>query len=171
MKNRRRLLFEVTLWEFSRWFKLKDQIISLLIISLISLLIFGGKAFFNSKKSKSIQIAVINNELLPSNLNLDKKFILKPENEGEKDALFRLLYEEKLEGILIISSKNSAELHVNDNSEWINEIKGALNSALQNVKLKEMNLTKEQLDQLFREYELNIHSQISISKAQVQGRK
>lgn len=157
MENKGRLLFEVTLWEFSRWFKLKDQIISIIVISLISLLIFGGKAFLDSKKIKTVNLAVIHNELLP-NLKLENKFVLKPETEAEKERLFKLLDEEELAGILIISSKNSAELHVNEHSEWISEIKEALNSTIQNAKLKEMNLSREQLAELFKEYDLNINS-------------
>lgn len=156
--SKKRLLYEVALWEFSRWFKLRDQILSIVIVSVISLLVFGGKAFFDSQEDKTVHIAVINSELLPSNLNPGKDFIFEPKANEKKKELFEKLYQEELDGILIIKSKSSAELHVIEQSQWINEIRKIFNVSLQNEKLKEINLSKEQLAELFKEYNFNINS-------------
>jgi ABC-type Na+ efflux pump permease subunit len=60
------LVFEVAKWEFNRWFKIKEQIITILVGGLISLLIFGGSSLLKSG-SDEIKIKVINGDVLSLN--------------------------------------------------------------------------------------------------------
>lgn len=164
MKNKK-LLYEITLWEFNRWFKLKDQIISVAIIAIISLLIFGGKSLIDSRKNKEINIAVVNHELLPADLKVEKNIILKPVEKSELKNLYRSLSEENIDGILLIESGDSSTLHINKDSEWIAQLRTAFNISHQSRKLHELQLSREQLGELFKEYRINVvNSDESVKK-------
>ncbi|MBC8527346.1 MAG: hypothetical protein H8D22_10945 [Candidatus Cloacimonetes bacterium] len=64
-----KLIYEVAKWEFQRWFKFKEQIRTLLIAAILSLLVFGGKSLIEKKPDKQINIVVINSIELPIKLS------------------------------------------------------------------------------------------------------
>lgn len=152
-----KLLFEVAKWEFKRWFKLKDQIITVLIGAAISLLIFGGQSLLTKNSAKKINVALINNSKLQ--LKLDKGTGIKlHENEiSQLDSLKKSLVEKKINGILIITDINNAELFVNKKPSWLNTIQGALNTTRQQIKIKESGIPAEQLNDIFKRMQIKLN--------------
>ena len=74
-QNSFRLVFEVAKWEFNRWFKLRAQLITLLVALLSGLILLGGQALFKKFADLENEIAVINNSGIQ--LKLDKLNNLK----------------------------------------------------------------------------------------------
>ncbi|MCX7876993.1 MAG: ABC transporter permease [Melioribacteraceae bacterium] len=152
-----KLVFEVAKWEFKRWFKIKEQVITLIISALISLLIFGGKSILLKISDKQTEIAIINNSNLE--LKLDKKTNIKlfKYEIGQIDSLKRLLNENKIDGILIINDIDNAELIVNKEPAWLNIIQENLTNARQQIKIKESNISREKLTDIFKQINIKLN--------------
>lgn len=154
-KNNGRLIIEVSKWEFRRWFKIKEQVITLLIGALISLLIFGGQSLLEKISDNDIEIAVISSD--PQiKLNTEKNIKLLEKQMSEFPSLKKLLSEEKIDGILLIKDIENAELIVNKDPSWLPNVQKAFNSASQQIKFKQSNISAEQLNEIFKETDIKL---------------
>lgn len=152
-----KLTVEVAKWEFNRWFKIKDQIITILISALISILIFGGKALIDKFSDEKVELVIFNNDVLPIKLSTESKIKLLKKEFNELDEQKKLLSEKDIDGILIIYDLKNFELIVNKEPAWIGEIQEVLTSALQKIKLKQSNISEKQLKYLFQQAEIKIN--------------
>ncbi len=150
-----KLVLEVTKWEFKRWFKLKEQVITLLIGALISLLIFGGKSLLEKLSDKEIEIAVISSNL-QIKLNTENNIKLLEKDLNELTSLKKLLSEEKIDGIFFIKDIENAELIVNKEPSWLGIVQKSFNSARQQIKLKQSNISAEQLNEIFTQVDIKL---------------
>lgn len=150
-----KLVLEVTKWEFKRWFKLKEQVITLLIGALISLLIFGGKSLLEKLSDKEIEIAVISSNL-QIKLNTENNIKLLEKDLNELSSLKKLLSEEKIDGIFFIKDIENAELIVNKEPSWLGIVQKSFNSARQQIKLKQSNISAEQLNEIFTQVDIKL---------------
>lgn len=155
MKNRNdknvKLVYEVAKWEFKRWFKLKEQIITLLIGAIISVLIFGGKTLFEKFSDKEIEIVVINSTTLPIKLSEKSNIKLLHKEKNEIQAQLKLLDEKKIDGIFLIKDIDNVELTVKKEPAWLGYMQEAYNSARQQIKLEQSNISSEQLKNIFEQ--------------------
>lgn len=151
-----KLVFEVAKWEFKRWFKLREQVITIVIGALISLLIFGGKSLITKISDKQIEIALINNSKLQ--LKLDKGTNIKLfENEiSQLDSLKNLLILNKIDGIIRITDIDNAELFVNKKPSWLNTIQEVLTRERQRIKIEESKISAEKLNDIFKQTEIQL---------------
>lgn len=152
-----KLTLEVAKWEFKRWFKLKDQIITLLISALISLLIFGGKAIIEKFSNDKVELVIINSDFLPIKLNIGSKINLLLKKSNEIDVQKKLLSEKEIDGILILNDMDNIELIVNKEPAWLGELKEALTSAQQQIKIQQSNISIEQLKNIFQQAQIKIN--------------
>ena len=65
--SRARLMYEVVIWEFWRWFKIRDQLLTLVTSLVVGLAVWGGIALVNRERGKPVTLAVVGRELLPFN--------------------------------------------------------------------------------------------------------
>ncbi len=151
-----KLTLEVAKWEFNRWFKLKDQIITLLISALISLLIFGGKALIEKFSDDEVKLVIINSDVLPIKLSNESKIKLLKKEFDEIDEQKKLLAEKEISGILILYDIDNLELTVNKEPAWLGELQKALTSARQQIKLKQSNISQEQLKNIFQQAQIKM---------------
>lgn len=160
MSNRKHsslyLVSEVARWEFRRWFKLNEQVITFLVGIVLSILIFGGKTIADKFSNKEIKVAVINSSILPVNVNQETKIKLLIKDHKELQKQLTLLEQNKIEGILIIKSIDSSELIVNKEPGWLKHIQNALNLSRQQIKLKESNISAEILNDIFKGSEIKL---------------
>jgi len=150
-----KLVLEVTKWEFKRWFKLKEQVITLLIGALISLLIFGGKSLLEKLSDKEIEIAGISSNI-QIKLNTENNIKLLEKDLNELTSLKKLLSEEKIDGIFFIKDIENAELIVNKEPSWLGIVQKSFNSARQQIKLKQSNISAEQLNEIFTQVDIKL---------------
>lgn len=152
-----KLTLEVAKWEFNRWFKLKDQIITLLISALISLLIFGGKALIEKFSDDKVELVIINNDVLPIKLSNESKIKLIKKEFTEIDEQKKLLAEKEISGILILNDIDNIELTVNKQPAWLGELQEALTSARQQIRLEQSNISPEQLKNIFQQAQIKMN--------------
>lgn len=151
-----KLIYEVAKWEFQRWFKFKEQIRTLLIAAILSLLVFGGKSLIEKKPDKQINIVVINSIELPIKLSKSSNIKLLQKEKSEIESQKILLNEKTIDGILFIKDIDNVELTVNNEPAWLSDIQKALNSACQQIKLEQANISPEQFRDIFKQTEMKI---------------
>lgn len=152
-----KLVFEVAKWEFKRWFKLKEQVITIVVGALISLLIFGGQSLLTKISDKQIEIAFINNSNLQLKLDEGTKIRLFENENSQLDSLKNLLIENKIDGILRISDIDNAELFVNKKPSWLNTIQEYLTRERQQIKIEESNISAERLSDIFKQLNIKLN--------------
>lgn len=152
-----KLILEVSKWEFKRWFKLKEQIITLLIGALISFLIFGGKALLEKFGNEKVEIVIINSNLLPIEFSNESKIKLLKKEPNELTSQIKLLKEKEIEGILILKNIDNMELTVNKEPAWLGELQEALTLARQQIKYKELNISSDHLKNIFQQAKIKIN--------------
>ncbi|MBC8527345.1 MAG: ABC transporter permease [Candidatus Cloacimonetes bacterium] len=67
-----------------------------------------------------------------------------------------LLNEKTIDGILFIKDIDNVELTVNNEPAWLSDIQKALNSACQQIKLEQANISPEQFRDIFKQTEMKI---------------
>lgn len=150
MKSKVKMTYEVAKWEFGRWFKIKDQIFTILFGALISLLIFGGKAFLEKLGKSEINISVINTPGIEIKLDEGSYIKLSPKRRDELDTQKKLLNEKEIDALLVIDNIEQIELFVNKEPVWLTEIQKAINNTRQQKKIKEANISGEVLQDIFK---------------------
>ncbi len=150
MNNNIRMTFEVAKWEFGRWFKIKEQIYTLLFGALLSFLIFGGQILLENFGNNGKKISVLNYSSIQIKLKPESKITLQSIKPDDIKEQKKLLKENEIDGILIINGIENIELIVDKQESWIDEIQEALNSAKQQIKIKDANISGELLNDIFK---------------------
>ncbi len=151
------MVLEVAKWEFMRWFKLKEQIITLCVGAAISLLFFGGQYLLEKSSNKEIKIAVINNSKMQLTAEEKSNINLLYAEAGKMDSLKLLLNEKEIDAIIRIHQIDSAEIIVAKEPKWLNSVTIMLNKARERIKIEESNISTHQLNDIFKKVEIMIN--------------
>lgn len=142
-----RLVLEVARWEFRRFFKIKDFIVSLLVLAFIAGAVWGG-AWLMWGKAERARIAIVNAEILALGVSPDPGFEFVNSQSEEQAALRESIAKAELDGLLIIKSVDEAELVVSREVLWQAKLADLLTSARLRVRLAEANLQSSEFAEL-----------------------
>lgn len=146
MTTRTRQVLTVAGWEFMRYFKLRQQIISLLMMALIVGGIYAGLWWFErAQGNQHFEIAVIGSEHLPLAMTADSRLRLVPYPTSEADELSRRTGRGELAGLLTIEPDGSSDLIVTREPAWLAELQGLLDAARSEQALAREGLSREHL--------------------------
>lgn len=131
-----RLKVSVAIWEFRRFYKLRDQLLSLLLAVLGGAFGFAVQQFV-ARSTGPARIAVLNADRLP-NIALAESARVKLEaREWSDEAELRAAVGRKeLDGLLIIQGLDRVELLVLKEPVWLLELHVALSEARARAKLQ-----------------------------------
>ncbi len=148
MKSRS-LVFEIARWEFHRWFKWKDQIVTLAISLALGLAIWGGMALLKADGA-SVKLSVIGQDILPFKIPANSRIELQAAELKDEERLRELVGRGEIDGLLIIKSVDEVELLVYKEPFWKNEIEQRLTEARTQLKIQELQLPQSQLTDALR---------------------
>jgi ABC-2 type transport system permease protein len=140
-----RLVFEVARWEFDRFFKIKDVILTLLILVFIAAVIYAGVWVALSGVNDKPKIAVINAALLQLDPAETTEFDFRLAQADEEGALRQSVGRQDIDGLLIIKSIDSAELVTYQDQPWTTQLESFLTNARNRARLTELNLGSKEL--------------------------
>lgn len=140
---------QVAQWEFFRFMKLNQLVISFVIMMLMGALGYGIARWARSAGDKPAAIAVIGGSLL----GLDGaakvgSISLFPAGESQIDSLRTALTARDIEGILILSGADSGRLIVRRAPVWMRSLETHLAQARQRLRLEEAGLAPDRLASL-----------------------
>ena len=142
--NSRRMVFEIARWEFQRWFKWKDQLLTMAISVALALAIWGGVALL-SNEGEPVKLAVIGIEVLSLDLPESSRIELQPAAAEQEAQLREQVARGEIDGLLTIKSIDAAELFVRQEPSWKGEIAEPLSAARTQTKIRELQLPPAQL--------------------------
>ncbi|MFH0733611.1 MAG: ABC transporter permease [bacterium] len=150
-----KLVYEVAKWEFFRWFKIKEHIITILASIILSFLFFGGKAIVEHYNNKNINIVLYNSTSLILKTDLKEKIVFKTIKSPINNQI-SLLKAKKIDGVLIIKEIGNYQLILNKEPSWLNDLTRLINAAHTKVKIKESNISAARLNEIFKQPIVNL---------------
>jgi ABC-2 type transport system permease protein len=139
----RRTVLEVARWEFLRFFKLKDQVLTFVIVLAVGIGIWAVGKIAEKSLARRATIAVV----APADFRIDlppgSRLVLARRSDAERANLRREVEERSLDGLLIVSSADSATLRVAKNVPWESELETAFQAASKEARLRTMGLSRE----------------------------
>lgn len=155
LKNNK-LFLEVVKWEFGRWFKIKEQIFSISIGIVLSLIIFGGKSLFEKNENKEVNVVLLNPANISFVLQNSPRIKLHEKSINELDKQKELLAEEKIDGIVVAEGYDKMKVFLRDKEDWVDVLHQSISESFRNKKLTEQNLSSAKLEEIFRPTELEL---------------
>lgn len=137
---------QVAQWEFRRFVKPNQLVISFVLMLLMGALGYGVSRWAKRSDAKSSDVAVIGG----SAVGLDRRqavdnLAFSPADPSRLDSLRLALTERRLDGILILRGTDSARLIVRQNPVWKRALETHLAAARQRVQLGQAGLAPERL--------------------------
>jgi ABC-2 type transport system permease protein len=149
MKSRRRLIWEIARWEFGRFFKLKQQLIGLVIGVVIGLATIGIGQWVKRSDKKPVKVVVMENVTLALTTPPGSRLNFLPVN-GRSVAQLKTeaLDKKKIDGILTAKGAG-LELIVTKEPIWQDELKQIIAAAQLQQRLAARNVPPEAMGTLF----------------------
>lgn len=134
---------DVARWEFRRWFKPRDQIMTLILSIVIGLAVWGGAALLDRSRSGPVTVAVLGGEDLPLAIPEDGRVQLEPAGGRARDELERALRSDELDGLLVISGETGFQLVAKRDPAWKPQLERALTAAKREAGVARLGLLEE----------------------------
>ena len=154
--TRARLVYEVVMWEFWRWFKIRDQLLTLVLSLVVGLAVWGGVALVNRERGKPVTLAVVGWEVLPFALAEDSRIQLARDDGRSTSAIRRAVAAGEFDALLIIESTDRASLVVETEPHWLGELEAGLTEARRAAGLEAVGLSIEQLAAVLAPYTVEV---------------
>lgn len=135
----------VARWEFLRFFKWKQELVSYAFLLVIYAAVFGVQVWKDTSSQKTFQLGVVGHLQAP----LEQRFKLQPLNAFADDAQLRQTMEDKqLDGVLLVSEAGRYQLHVPQTAAWQQELQNLLAEYEREQLLAQLNISQQQLQRL-----------------------
>lgn len=151
----------VAKWEFLQHLKLKQEIISYLVMLVLYAGVFGVQYLYENEEQDIVRLGVV------LNTNIDFPDFIELENLQESvtpQNAYDVAEANDLNALLVQSEEFVFTLYVKEQSSWIRELEKALETNSQDVLLERFQLDAEQLAQLKEPIDLEIVNQAEQNK-------
>lgn len=148
MKERRAVL-AVARWEFLRFLKLRQQLISFFVTIAISALLGGAGYLINKSRSKPVTVGLVGIELLGGGAPRVDRLTWTTDTRDES-LLRTQLASKTIDGYVVIVSTDSARIVLRDKAKWPDRVQLALDSLRSVRMLATSGITPAQLTALRR---------------------
>jgi ABC-2 type transport system permease protein len=152
-------VLEIAKWEFFRWFKWKDQFITLAVWLILGAAFWGGQWLIGRSAAEKIRIVALYSEGEAFRFQSDGRMEFAEPGEKTEEQLRQTVLEGELEGILIVKNLDEAELIVSKEPRWVGELENALTAQRQQMKLKQSEISSAwrlSATDLFRHFQLHV---------------
>lgn len=151
----------VAKWEFLQHLKLKQEIISYLVMLVLYAGVFGVQYLYENEEQDTVKLGVT--------LRADVKFPDYVELEVLQESIapenaYQVAEAQSLDALLIQTDEFAFTLYVKEQSSWIRELESALESHSQEILLERFQLNADQLSQLKEPISLDIVNQAEQNK-------
>lgn len=133
----------VARWEFLRFVKLKQQVISFAVMLGLGLT-FGAAGYFIAKsRAKPVKVALIAPERFGGTLPAVEG-VAWQRPSADEDALKRQLAAKTIDGYVVIASPDSARIVLREKAKWPTRVREAFTAARREAAIRQSGITAEQ---------------------------
>ncbi len=146
-------LWTVSMWEYKRFFKIKNELIGIAIMLIVSLIMIWGGSFIKSLKSDVADLTVIDNidNSLVSALETKFNIIKVPLSDQDK-VIERIVEDHK--GNLLLINEDSYEFISWKEPAQLSLLKSILNEYHRDLKMTKLGITEDNLKNIFSPIDL-----------------
>jgi ABC-2 type transport system permease protein len=140
------MVFQVAVWEFRRFYRVRDQVLSLGLSFVAGMLGFGVQWLVLT--SGEVKVAVLNSDAMPPVvLEAGSRIRLMPRDKLDEEELRAAVGRRELDGLLILHGADRADLVVGKDPVWLKELQTALSAVRVQVKLKDAAIDPQRLQE------------------------
>jgi ABC-2 type transport system permease protein len=137
-------IFAVARWEFLRFVKLKQQMISFAVMLGVGLA-FGAAGYFIAKsRAKPVKVALVAPEKFGGTLPAVEGVAWQRPTTDEA-ALTRQLAAKTIDGYVVVLSPDSARIVLREKAKWPTRVREAFTAARRQAAMQQSGITAEQL--------------------------
>lgn len=151
-----RIVFEITKWEFARWFKMKDQLLSLVVSCAMGFMIWGGMALLNRADKDPVTLPVLNSSILSITTPEGSRLAFQPVSADSEQVLREAVRRREIDGFLILLSIDTADLVVSRQPSWKHELDQVLTQARLEEKIRLLGVTTHQVADALLPFAVNV---------------
>jgi ABC-2 type transport system permease protein len=140
-----RLVLEVARWEFRRFFKVKEQLLTLAIIVAGGVLFWGFHAIWERGKEKPVRVAVVQVGAPELRLVDRGRVRLVRSPASAADSLADAVGRGRLDGLLFVRAAAHAELLVTRPPIWRDDLEAVLNEARREERFRSLGVDSSRL--------------------------
>lgn len=134
----------VARWEFLRFVKLKQQLVSFAVMTGVGLA-FGAAGYFIAKsRSKPVKVAIVGADRFGGPLPAVEAVAWQRPTDDE-DALRRQLAAKTIDGYVVVVSPDSARIVLREKAKWPTRVRDAFGAARRALAVRQSGITPEQL--------------------------
>lgn len=133
-------------WEFRRFVKPNQLVFSFVLMFVLGLVGFGVGKWAERSRSNTVNVAIVGGDNLGIGANDTLGNVaLFPATSSQVDSLRGVLTAQRIDGILVIHSTDSAQLIVRRSPSWRGTLESHLTSARRRIQLAQAGLGEQQL--------------------------
>lgn len=151
------VVLQVARWEFSRFFKIRDVITTIVLFALFGGVAIGVKNLLSAAEDPA-RVAVLQGQLLPFQMPEGSSVVLESASPGDEDSLREAVSDDELDGLLILESPDRATLVVAETPSWQEELVAALTAARRETRIVESGLSERQLAEVLAPFHIEMES-------------
>ena len=136
---------KIALWEFRRYFKLRDQVIMLLVGVLLGSGFGAVQRWVRRSGDRPARVVVLSQPSRPISAPPDSAIVFEPAGERSEADLHGMVGRREVDGLLLLSSLDRAELVVTREPVWLPQLKNALTASLTADRLQRLNVAPARL--------------------------
>lgn len=149
-------IVNVAVWEYRRFFKLRDQMLSLALAVVGGALGYGVQ-YFVGRASGPVSVAVVGGEVLPSiQMPPTSKVVLRPFGKDAEARLRASVARHEIDALLVVENLDKASLYVAREPVWERDLQAALSEARTRTKLKDSAMDPQKLLDLIGPMPINV---------------
>ena len=151
-----RMIFDVAWWEFRRFFKFRDVLITVLLFVLGTLAYSGIKLLIERSQAATARVVVLNAGALRFELPEESLVEIVPA-EGRSEAEWRdAVGRREIDGLLILRGQDDAELLVAKEPFWQGELVETLSAARREARIRSARLDPRTLADVLAPFEIDV---------------
>jgi ABC-2 type transport system permease protein len=151
-----KIVIEIARWEFFRWFKVKDLIVTIVIFAAMGLFYAGTTTLGKKTSENKVKIVVLKNDMISLSLDTSRRIELLPAAGTTEQSLREALVRREIDGILIVKNLEQAEIIVVKEPTWKTELHQYLTQERRRAKMEAMQISPEQLSDIFSPVSLTV---------------
>ncbi len=151
-----RVVLEITKWEFARWFKLKDQLLTLVISCGMGFVVWGGVALLNRPDQAPVALRVLNSHVLPLTVPEGSRLVFQPAPADSEQVLREAVGRHEIDGLLIFSGIDTANIVVSKQPAWKHQLEQILTQARLQARIRSLGVTTDQVAEALRTFSVNV---------------
>ena len=147
-------LLAVSIWEFRRFCKLKDILITLVFWVVAGLAYTGVTAIVAWNTTKDLpRIAVLGGNLLT--IDASTIVTMEPADDRNEATLRALVDDGDLDGVLILHAADRGSLYVSGDRLWQDQLQAALDDAARDARMADANIDPAELERITAPFEMD----------------